>query len=185
MLTLERLEITHFTKNKSTISKNMRKIKVKYIIAYLAMFFHGMVVCQNTLTVSSLTGEGQYTDLQLAINSAQPNDIILVYSGSYGNITIDRPLSIYGPGYRIPENPSLQISTFRLNAFVNTITFLASSSGSLISGFYADKFIINNASNILIKRNYFYHQGIGYNSTMSNCSALVLEGNNFYISHIL
>lgn len=41
-------------------------------------------------------GGGNYTDLQAAIDAAQPGDVILVVGGCYREIVIDKPLSIVG-----------------------------------------------------------------------------------------
>ena len=52
---------------------------------------------ENILYVGG-TGENNYTDLQEAINAAMPGDKIIVVSGIYGKITVNKSVSIEGKG---------------------------------------------------------------------------------------
>jgi hypothetical protein len=100
-----------------------------------------------------------YNNLQTAINSAANNDTIhLEASGTnYGNITIDKPLTIIGTGYFLSQNLSLQKNQ---NASqVLDLIFSPLASGSRISGVSIMEHInIGNASNATYS-----------NITISNC----------------
>lgn len=162
----------------------MKSFRFSCLPAFLPAFLGFLPVlvnAQNIIRVSPVVNEGDYTSLQTAIDAAEPNDILMVYPGTYGSIQINKPLKIYGPGYRIPDNPPLEISTIKLNAQADDITFASGSTGSEFSGFYARRFIAQNVNNLTIKRNYFNHGGAGYNSALNNASSIIIEGNYFYI----
>lgn len=49
-----------------------------------------------TLVVDPLGGGGAFTDLQLAIDAAQPGDVIKIVGGSWRPIVVDKPLQLVG-----------------------------------------------------------------------------------------
>ncbi len=115
----------------------------------------------KTITVSNNpTSPGQYKDLQTAIDAAKAGDILLV-SGSatdYGQVTINKRLTIYGQGYDPRKDVAFPttISTIVLNN--NLVNDTASGSaiyGCVISSFYV---AFNGdpstyVNNITVKRN--------------------------------
>lgn len=75
-----------------------------YIYSLLLLFLIGFQVSghsQVTTVSSSTNSPGQYTDLQQAIDNAQPGDTIYVHGGDYSTITVDKQLTLIGPGYNI------------------------------------------------------------------------------------
>lgn len=108
----------------------MKKISALLTIILVTVF----TVEATVLTVSNNSNSpGQYTSLQTAINDSNDGDTILVAgsSTSYGDIDINRPLTIIGAGYHNPYgNKSIlhYVDFIRINAD-------NSASGSFISGF--------------------------------------------------
>lgn len=57
------------------------------------------VAAQSILVVDSNLGPGsQFTEIQEAVDAAQPGDRILVRTGSYSAFSVDKPLAIIGEG---------------------------------------------------------------------------------------
>lgn len=136
---------------------------------------------QNILRVSPVVNEGDYTNLQTAIDAAAPNDIVMVYPGTYGNIQLDKPLKVYGPGYLITQNPTLGIQTIKQDAKIGTLTCTAACSGAEVKGFYMNRFVVDGVAGLVLKGNYIEHLGANNESVISNSSAIIVQGNYFYI----
>ena len=105
---------------------------------------------QNIITVSPIPLQGDYTDLQTAINDASSGDTIYCYPGVYGTINIDKKVILIASGYRFNENPSLNISTFTTDTWAQTINFNTGSDFSVIKGFRGDVLNIISANSIVI-----------------------------------
>jgi hypothetical protein len=130
---------------------------------------------QNILRVNNNVGvNAPYTTLSAAITAAGANDIIMVEGSilAYDNITINKKVTIIGPGYFLLENLNLQGNPN--SASLSTISLGAGSDGSSFFG-------LNVTGNISIADNV-----PSSNITVSNCriGALTLSGtvNNFFIS---
>lgn len=155
---------------------------MKYIIAILiCVCLSNATQSQNIIRVSPVVNEGDFTNLQMAIDAATSGDILMVYPGSYGSIQVNKALKIYGPGYRIPENPSLGITTIKLNAQLYDVVFLPGSAGTEVSGFYMSRFLADGVSNLVIKRNFINHAGSGFESRLKNANGVIVQGNYFYM----
>lgn len=116
----------------------------------LEMFAQNIINVNNQATGVTT----QYTTLQAAVTAAANGDIIYLYPSpiSYGNATINKGLTIIGPGYLVAQNPSLMINTYVSNGFVDDITFAAGSDGTLITGVDFNYMTLNGQSNIAITR---------------------------------
>jgi hypothetical protein len=131
---------------------------------------------QNILRVNNNVGvNAPYTTLAAAITAAGANDIIMVEGSlvAYADITINKKVTIIGPGYFLSENLNLQASPF-LSASIATLTITTGADGSSFHG-------MNFTSSIGMP------QGISVNNiTISNSRmnaiALFGIGNNFFIS---
>ncbi len=87
------------------------------------------------LSVHPTSGHGTHTSLATAISSASDGDVIYVAgsASSYGNISITKRLTIYGPGYFLDENLGLSGDT--LPATVGTLSVSGSAAAdTVISG---------------------------------------------------
>lgn len=130
---------------------------------------------QNILRVNNNVGvNAPYTTISAAIAAAGVNDIIMVEGSiiAYDNITINKKVTIVGPGYFLLENLNLQGSPS--SASLASVGFAAGSDGSSLYGLNITGGI-GTGDNVLTN-----------NITVSNCriGGLTLSGdsNNFFIS---
>ncbi|MEP6466535.1 MAG: hypothetical protein ABJB05_09520 [Parafilimonas sp.] len=115
----------------------------------------------KTITVSNNpTSPGQYKDLQTAIDAAKAGDILLVSGSSidYGQVTINKRLTIYGQGYDPRKDVAFPTSISSILLNNNLVNDTASGSaiyGCTVSSFYV---AFNGdpstyVNNITVKRN--------------------------------
>jgi len=129
--------------------------------------FPTILTVSNNIAISA-----QYSDIPTAIAAASSGDTIYIHGSNvnYGNITINKPLVLIGPGYG-PTNPTgfaAQIGYL----YLDTITGVSGASGTYIAGLYINYINMTGAynsvalNNITIRRNqitgYLY---IGYSNT--------------------
>jgi len=121
-----------------------------------------------------------FTNLSLAYSSAAVGDTLYICGSvtSYGNLTLSKKLTLIGPGYFLEQNPHTQVNTE--TAKLGTITFSTGSSGSLISGLFVSKVVLN-ANDITIMRNRL-QGGADTVSLGSGASNIALIQNALYIS---
>jgi hypothetical protein len=117
-----------------------------------------------------------YATVQAAINASTPGDIIYVQPSpnSYGNITIDRVINLYGLGH----NPELNAGQ---NAYIPNITFTGPAAGTLITGLNVINISLNNNfvnHGVVITNNYISGTITGYGTT-DKTNDLVISGNYF------
>lgn len=94
-----------------------------------------------------------FTTLSAAHIGAADGDT-LYFAGSttnYGGATLNKTLTIIGPGFFLNENLGLQ--AYQQTAKIDGVTFGAGSDSSIIMGMEIVEVLINNASYITIKRN--------------------------------
>jgi hypothetical protein len=139
------------------------------------LFCSFLIQAQNILRVNNNVGvNAPYTTISAAIAAAGVNDIIMVEGSivAYDNITINKKVTIVGPGYFLLENLNLQGSPS--SASLASVTFAAGSDGSSLYG-------LNITGGIGTGDNVPNN-----NITVSNCriGGLTLSGdsNNFFIS---
>ena len=142
------------------------------------IFLSSILLGQNIINVNN-TSSGvttQYTTIQAAVTAANNGDIIYLYpsSISYGAATINKKLTIIGPGYLVAQNPSLQINTYVSNGIVDNLTFAAGSNGSLVTGVDINVIIMNGQANIAIQR-----CKLRAYSNLDNTNNILYEGNYF------
>jgi hypothetical protein len=119
---------------------------------------------QTVLRVNNTGSAAPYTNINTAIAAAGVSDVIMVEgSGTpYAAISIDKKVTIIGPGYFLNENSGLQATTS--TAYINGISFTGvAAAGSNLSGLDIVNIDISGAINI-------------DNITVSNCriNAIVL-----------
>ncbi|MFK7953340.1 MAG: hypothetical protein AB8B73_10885 [Ekhidna sp.] len=106
-------------------------MKNLFTFSFFLLFSAIIPVSATTFTVDNNAGStAQYTNLQTAIDAAQPGDTLLVAGSatSYGNVTVRKKLILIGAGYA-----GLQSSISNLT-FLN-LTAASGSSDSFVSGF--------------------------------------------------
>ncbi len=130
---------------------------------------------QNILRVNNNVGvNATYTTITAAMAAAGVNDIIMVEGSilAYDNITMNKKVTIVGPGYFLSENLNLQ--GIPSSASLSTITLTAGSDGSSFYGLTITG-NINSGDNVQTN-----------NITISNCriGALSFNGNanNFFVT---
>ncbi|MFD2726703.1 hypothetical protein [Hyunsoonleella rubra] len=133
-------------------------------------------VAQTTYTVNNTPGTtADYSNLQDAINaaSATGGDIIYVQQSptSYGNITIDRGITLVGRSHSEPN------SNYRTT--LGNITIAAGASDTTINGIIFSTLTTSASSstinNLILKENIFNDYVIGNNSL--NFNNVVFQGN--------
>ena len=186
----------------------------KYLLLFISVLAFYSANAQNIINVNNIASGviADYTTLQDAVTNAQAGDIIYLYpsSISYGNVTIDKQVTIIGPGYWVLNNPSLGILTYAGNGIINDITIGAAGSGTMITGcdfnyMAADgvgnmvvsrcrvrnRIYLKNTSNVLVEGNYFDQVNNNNNGSLTddnwmhlsantNNNSLIVRANLFY-----
>jgi hypothetical protein len=129
-----------------------------------------------------ITGVNVYTTAQAAHDAAAANDILIIEpSGtSYGDLTLTKPLKIYGNGYFLTINTELKAD--QRTSIVGTISFNTGSGGSLISGLGSNTSTTNiyGVSDITIRGNtgnVFMYTRNAANTTNTNVSNILITPN--------
>ena len=84
-------------------------LSVYLVIALITGVFIGLLLYEGvtdeggveaaTTIIVDINGDGDYTSIQSAVNSASAGDTIRVYDGTYNeNVTIDKTISLIGNG---------------------------------------------------------------------------------------
>lgn len=121
-----------------------------------------------------------YSSLSAAMSAATAGDTILVIGSpdSYGRLTLNKQLVLFGPGYLLTSNPETQASKITAKA---SFTFNSGSEGSVVCGFEMNEFTPINTSNITIKRNYWnFTYGAGIIQVGSGSNVVIKQN---YISN--
>jgi hypothetical protein len=100
-----------------------------------------------------ISGTNVYTTPQLAHDAAVANDILIIDPSSigYGDLTLTKPLKIYGNGYFLNVNTELKANTSP--STLGSIWFNTGSGGSEIYGVTASIIYIQGVSNVKVERN--------------------------------
>lgn len=97
------------------------------------------------------TGITNFTNLQDAIDYADPNDIIYVYPGNYGNVNMTKSLRLIGAGYLNHENYPNVPTNFSQSSYISTLTFDGIGNLSMLQGLDITTLNLTNVSNIIIE----------------------------------
>lgn len=133
----------------------------------------------NNNTGISVSGTNVYSTFAAAHTAAAANDIIIIEpsSISYGDITITKPLKIYGNGYYLNSTQKADTRT----SILGTVDFNTGSGGSEMYGMVANIVLIYGVSNITVSRNningaYLYTQNKA-NTTNTNVTNILINRN--------
>ncbi|MBW6513210.1 MAG: hypothetical protein K0B87_00420 [Candidatus Syntrophosphaera sp.] len=116
-----------------------------------------------------------FTTLSAAYTAAAPGDTLYICGSltSYGDLNLQKQLTLIGAGYFLTENPFTQANPH--SSKLNTLQFSSGSAGSLASGLQANRMYVN-ASNITLKRNFVnmtsYDDAIYINTGASNVAVV-------------
>ncbi|HRH01661.1 MAG TPA: hypothetical protein PLI68_00490 [Bacteroidia bacterium] len=157
-------------------------MKLKLKISILALIIYTNLSATVITVNNTLTGAGQFTQIDPAITSAAAGDTIYV-SGSasaYNNCTITKSITLLGPGTFSSKQNSFPAS-------IGEITFSSNVSNVTIAGFkitnsiYVSKFTVSlnsNINNVTIRNNSFPAGAFGlYFNALSNSSNFLISGN--------
>lgn len=109
--------------------------KFLFLMVIWALLCHSLSA-QNLHRVNNNTDfDADFTTFQAAVTAASDNDTIYVEGSAavYEGATINKPLTIVGPGYFLSENPKTQANNVPAS-FNSNITFAGGSEGSVIMG---------------------------------------------------
>jgi hypothetical protein len=108
---------------------------MKKVVALFLVIITVAHVQATTYIVSNVPGfPANYNNLQTCVNAAANGDIIIVQGSgaNYGDIEVNKQLTIMGPGYFLNQNPQTQ--AVLASAKLNSIYFKNGSSGSILEG---------------------------------------------------
>ena len=126
-------------------------MKKALFIIFLFLAFAGSIAHAAIITVDNkVPSAGQYSTLQAAHDAAGNGDTIYVSPSliNYTGITVNKQLHIMGTGF---DKPAADLPVTNISG---TITFSSSAAGSIMEGFGGQFFIIIDADDITIKRNF-------------------------------
>lgn len=153
-------------------------MKKLLMLTFLAGLVCNSLSAQNLHRVNNNTDfDADFTTLQAAVTAASDNDTIYLEGSAtdYDGATIDKPLTIVGPGYFLSENPETQ--AINTSASIDSeIAFTSGSEGSTIMGCYF-KFanLTISVSDITVIRNHLYQ--VEFTGTSNN---IVVAQNYLY-----
>jgi hypothetical protein len=121
---------------------------------------------QNYFVVNNQPGaQADYRSLQGAIDSVSAGSILLLQPSGidYGNVSLHKPLVIYGAGYFLGENAPPSTQAKPVTSKVKYMHLGSRASGTVISGIYFTRFKdgtdatvhLDTVSNLTVSRCYF------------------------------
>ena len=135
-------------------------MKKNLVLMVLSVLMCSFLSAQNLHRVNNNADfDADFTTLQDAVTAASNNDTIYMEGSPtrYEGATINKPLTIVGPGYFLDENPETQASNVPAT-FDTNITFASGSEGSTIMGceFLSGTDLIISINDISVIRNYLH-----------------------------
>lgn len=116
------------------------------------LLFTQIVFAQTIVKVSQIPGEGDYSDLQLAIEGSAPGSTLMIYPGTYPTVTLNKPLSIIGTGFEhLTDYP--EIKTFPTISSIGGLTCTSACAGSYITGLSIGGLNVSDVQNLIFSRN--------------------------------
>lgn len=138
--------------------------------------FATLIVDNN---IKAPSGGQIYNDLQIAIESSEPSDVIYVKASpnGYGDVVIDKPLTIIGEGYEGGE------LFYHKSAFVENLTMEAGADGTRIRGMGISDLVVGEPSfaasldDIVISHNFIKRVVWNPDDPDAILSGFILENN--------
>jgi hypothetical protein len=162
------------------------KLPVKTLLTvFLSVTILTIGMAQTTRRVNNnvgISGTNVYSTAQAAHDASAANDILVIEpsSTSYGALTLNKPLKIYGNGYFLTTNTELKAD--QRSSTLDYLYFNTGSGGSEMYGMTISlELVIHGVSNIIISRNnvyvfYFYNTNKA-NTTKTNISNIIISKN--------
>lgn len=112
----------------------MKTLLLIFAFAFFTLHAQSKVVYLNNNLAEPNIAQKQYNNWTDAYASVSAGDTIYVIGSNtnYGGVTIDKTLTVIGPGYFLDENRETQVD--KKVAKINDLTFATGSVGSLITG---------------------------------------------------
>lgn len=178
-------------------------MKTKLTFLVTALLLTCLVKAQNVIIVDNSVGaNAQYSDLQSAISAASNGDIIQVHPSeiNYGNITIDKELTLIGFGHSDIDKET-KVADFVLAANASNVSIsgfhitddVYTNSSTTISNLTIENNIIDSvllfnsaggANSVIIRGNIIYQIGSGSTSTNSDNYTNTIISNNIITYYI-
>jgi hypothetical protein len=152
--------------------KYFKQLAMKKLLFLMVLtpLMSGSLAAQHLHRVNNNTDfDADFTTLQAAVTAASDNDTIYVEGSaiSYQGATINKPLTIVGPGFFLSENPATQAN--KTSATINSeVAFTGGSEGSTIMGceFLNGTTLTISVDDITVIRNRVYQ--LEFYSTSNN-----------------
>lgn len=157
----------------------MKRIKLQTAMALLLLIAN-FTFAQTTYTVDNNPGApADFANLQDAIDAAISGDTLLVQGSSigYGDITLNKQLVIYGPGFYLDQNPNTQVYKIQASA---GFALSQGADASVISGFSVSSLTISQCSNILVSNNRFGTPQYGVGLSITHSNGIMIKNNLIY-----
>ncbi|PLW99968.1 MAG: hypothetical protein C0594_16320 [Marinilabiliales bacterium] len=169
--------LTIFLGNLFQLNKILNMKNITFLLLFQLSIILNLYA--DTYTVSNVSDSpGEYTEIQTAVDAANPYDTILVSASSstYAGALIDKPLVLIGEGYFGDEDATTKVDWFVLKS-----GNILSPSNSKISGFEISgmsgveiwdfNLPVNNVvlENNKLAKIKFYGGGVYSNDTIRNC----------------
>jgi len=151
----------------------MKNLTLLFAIVCLLLANTGLT--QNHWRVNNAQGiDADFTTVQAAFDAASANDIVYIEGTNipYAGATLDKPLTIIGPGYFLASNDSTQANLS--SSIINDVILANGATGSYLAGLTIGILYVKS-SNVIIERNNISNICIGYNST--NVGNVVIRQN--------
>jgi len=127
-------------------------------LAFLLIFALSttFVDAQTRRRVNNTGVSSPYNNLQTAIDDCVTGDIIIVEHSdiSYGNVIVNRNITIYGPGYFLQDNWVTDSTQWDFRpATISNVSFQLGGSGATIQGMTITNGIVEQCDSLEISRN--------------------------------
>jgi len=157
-------------------------MKKLLFLAVVSALLCNSLTAQHLHRVNNNTDfNADFTTLQAAVTAASIGDTIYVEGSAteYAGATINKPLTIVGPGFFLSENPKTQAN--KVEALFNSeIIFASGSEGSTIMGCKIQNgyTLLISVSDITVLRNYLYM--VAFNNNSNN----IMLAQNYVVQQI-
>lgn len=149
---------------------------MKFLLLLLAISVT-YTLSADIIVVDNTPGTGApYTTLQSAINAASAGDTIMIQPSaiSYGNVNVNKSLTLLGPGFYEQTGKNATVGTITLQTGSSNTTITGLSLGGIEGGLF------HLVDSVTISRNYFFGSHF-VRSTYGNNFGIVTHANDWVI----